>query len=57
MITVTAWLAEAATDVADALTEDAARVADGVACCCWLLLAMATETIADAGTCSMVAKP
>ncbi len=60
--------ARVADGVADALAEPAARVADGEAgevadasrCLagdCWLLLARAMEVIADAGVCSMVAKP
>ena len=62
---VAAGLGEGA---ADASSEPAARVADGPAgevadasrclgCDCWLLLARAMEAIADAGVCSMVAKP
>jgi len=60
--------ARVADGVADALAEPAARVTDGLAgevadasrCLagdCWLLLARAMEVIADAGVCSMVAKP
>lgn len=63
-----AGLAGLGEGLADALAEPAARVADGVAdevadasrCLagdCWLLLARAMEVIADAGVCSMVAKP
>ena len=65
---VAAGLAGLGEGLADALAEPAARVADGLAgevadasrCLagdCWLLSARAMEAIADAGVCSMVAKP
>lgn len=50
-------LAEPATAVADGLAVSPTGLAADVALDCWLLLAKTRETIADAGICSMVAKP